>query len=755
MRIFTLLAMLLLLAMQPAVAASDGVLIKKIDIRNNQRVEQATVLSYLKIKVGDKFSQDNVNAALKGMYATELFSNITVGMEGSALVVKFQENPVINKIGFEGNKRINDDTINTQISLKPRAVYTKSKVQSDVLLIQDLYRKSGRYSTKVEPKIVMLDQNRVDLVFEIEEGEKASVKKIYFTGNKKFDSEKLRKVLNTKESHWYSFYSSADSYDPDRVSFDKELLRKFYTSKGYADFNVPSVAAEITEDKESFILHFTIEEGDKYNFGEINVKSALPDINKDTFQKDIKTLKGQIYNSILIDDTVDKIVSHLNNIGYAFVDVTPEFKKDARGRTVSVTYNIKEGPKVYIGKVNINGNVRTLDKVVRREMRMAEGDPYNATQINRSKQRIQNLGFFDKVDVKTERGDEPDKANVNVSVNEKPTGELNFGAGYSTIEGVLGNVSIRERNLLGTARDVKLSLQKSARGGQVDLGVTDPYFMDRDLAASFDVYDITRDNSSYSSYSSFTQGFTVTGTYSLTEDLRHTLKYSLTNVTIDNIQSGASTFIAEQAGTTLRSIVGHTLMYDKRDNKFDPTSGYYVSFSQDLAGFGGDVKFLRNEARTGYYKPVIRDDVIFNTSARGGWISGVGGQNVRINDRFFIGGTSLRGFRDSGIGPRDSVSSDALGGKSYYAGTVSFMFPLGLPEELGFKGETFIDAGSLYNSDASGSTVLDSSALRASAGIGISWTSPIGPIKIDFAEPIMKQSYDRTQIFRFDFGTRF
>jgi outer membrane protein insertion porin family len=755
MRIFILFAIIFFMALQPVFAGDDGVVIRKIDIRSNQRVEQSTINSYLKIKVGDKIDQDKVNASLKQMYATELFSNISMNMEGSTLVVKIQENPIVNKIAFEGNKRVNDDAINAQIALKPRSVYTKSKVQSDVLLIQDLYRKSGRYSTKVEPKIVMLDQNRVDLVFEIEEGEKASVKKIYFIGNKKFDSEKLRKILNTKESHWYTFYSSGDSYDPDRVSFDRELLRKFYTSKGYADFNVSSVTAEITEDKESFILHFTVEEGEKYRFGNINVTSLLPDVNKETFRNDIKTEKGEIYNSILIDNTVDKITTHLNNMGYAFVDIAPEFKKDVKNKIIDVTYNIKEGPKVYIGKVNIAGNVRTLDKVVRREMRMAEGDPYNATQIARSKQRIQNLGFFDKVDVKTERGDEPDKANVNVSVTEKPTGELNFGAGYSTTEGMLGNVSIRERNLLGTARDVKLSLQKSARGNQIDLGVIDPYFMDRDLAASFNVYDITRDNSSYSSYSSVTQGFTVTGTYSITEDLRHTLKYALTNVTIDNIQSGASTYIVQQGGTTLTSLIGHTLMYDKRDNKFDPTSGYYASFSQDVAGFGGDSKFFRNEARYGYYKPVVREDVIFNTSVRSGWIFGLGGQDVRINDRFFIGGSSLRGFKDAGIGPRDKYTTDALGGNSYYAGTLGFTFPLGLPDELGFKGEVFIDAGSLYGLDEGGPTILDSNAIRASAGFGVLWTSPLGPIKIDFAEPLMKLSYDKTQILRFDFGTRF
>lgn len=754
MRIISVILLLSLLVFEASFAASGGT-IQKIVIQNNQRVESSTITSYIKLKVGQSFSQDKINESLKEMYATELFSNVSITMEYNTLVIKVQENPIINKIGFEGNKRITDETITGQILLKPRSVYTKSKVQSDVLTIQDLYRKSGRYATTVEPKIVTLDQNRVDLVFEIDEGSKASVKKIFFIGNKRFSSDTLRKTISTKESHWYTFYSSNDSYDPDRVSYDKELLRKFYTSKGYADFNVSSVTSEITEDKESFILNFSIDEGEKYKFGDIKLDSQLPDVNINTFTKEIKTKKGDIFNSVLIEDTIDKITNHLNDIGFAFVEVTPDYHRDSASRIMGITYKVKEGPKVYIGKIHIFGNERTLDKVIRREVRVAEGDPYNAAKIRRSQQRIQNLGFFDKVDVKTEQGDEPDRANVNIEVGERPTGELNFGTGYSTTEGMLGNASIRERNLLGNAQDVRLFVQKSARGDQVDLSFTEPYFMDRDLSTGFNLYNITRDNKDESSYSSKTSGGMITGTYSISENLRHTLKYSLSTVDITDIQPGASIYVQEQKGRNITSLVGHTLMYDRRDNKFDPTDGYYLSFSQDAAGVGGDSKFFRNEARAGYYKPVIREDIVFNTSARGGYITGWGGEHVRINDRFFVGGSNLRGFRDAGIGPRDIASTDALGGNIYYTGTVGFSFPLGLPEELGFKGETFVDAGTLYDADIVSTSVRDQSSLRASAGVGVSWTSPLGPIRIDIAQPFMKESYDKSQQVRFDFGTRF
>lgn len=738
-----------------AIAAGNSTIIRKIEVRNNQRVEAATILSYVTMSVGDKFNRDKLNEAIKDLYSTELFSNINAEMAGSTLIFKVQENPIVNRVAFEGNKRINDEVIKGQISIVPRSVYTKSKIQSDVLVIQDLYRKSGRYSARVEPKIVQLDKNRVDVVFEIKEGKKATVGHIYFIGNKNFSSHDLRRVMNTKESHWYSFYSGSDSYDPDRLAYDKELLRKYYTSKGYADFNVASIVSEITEDRESFIVHISLEEGEKYRFGDIKVDSQLPDINKETFHKEIKTETGEVYDSKLIEETVDEITSYLNNIGYAFVEVSPEYDRDLKSRKMGVTYSIKEGPKVYIGKINVTGNVRTLDKVIRREMRVAEGDPFNASKLRRSQQRIQNLGFFDKADIQTEQGDEADRANVKIDVAERSTGELNFGAGFSTSEGAIGSASIRERNLLGTARDLKLSLQKSSRGDQVDIGFVEPYFMDKDLALGTNVYNITRDNTDQSSYSSITQGGTVNASYSLTENLRHTVRYTLSTVDISNIQNNASTYVREQVGKTVTSSVGHVIAYDKRDNKFDPKDGYLLTLSQDLAGLGGDSKYLRNEARAAYYTPVIRDDVIYNAGLRAGYIAGWGGQNVRINDRFFMGGASLRGFRDAGIGPRDSVSSDALGGNVYYIATTGLSFPVGLPEELGFRGELFVDAGSLYDVDSTGATILDKSSLRASAGIGISWISPLGPIRVDISEPFLKESFDKTQIVRFDFGTRF
>lgn len=730
--------------------------IKDIIVKDNQRVESLTIESYLDVAKGEEFDRNKINSSMKKMFSTELFSDVSILREGDALVVTVKENPIVNKVVFEGNKRIKDDQITPELSLEPRSVYTRAKVQNDVKRIQNLYRKSGRFSVTVTPKVVQLDQNRVDLVFEIQEGKKATISKIYFVGNDFYKSNKLREILNTKESRWYSFYSGNDTYDPDRVAFDKEVLRKFYAARGFADFKVTSAIAEITKDKKSFILTFIVEEGERYKFGEINIESTLPDLQSEQQLREvIETKPDDTFNADQIEASVDAITGKLNDIGYAFVDVKTSFERNVQDRIMSLTYNISEGPKVYIDRINIAGNVRTLDKVIRREFRIAEGDPYNAAKLRRSQQRIRNLGFFEDVDITSTKSTSPDKADINVNVSEKPTGELNFGAGYSTTEGALGNVSVRERNLLGKGQDLRVAFQKSSRGSQIDLGFTEPYFLGKDLAAGFDLFDVTRDQGSESSFDSKTKGGTLRAGYSLTEHLRHSVRYSLRTVDVTDIAPGASTFVVRQEGENTTSLVGHTLLYDLRDNKFEPTQGYYISFSQDIAGVGGDSKFFKNELKSAYYYPIYRDDFIFSLSGKGGYMFGLDDQDVRINERFFIGGNTIRGFDVAGIGPRDRTTDDALGGNTYYATSAEIAFPLGLPEELGFTGSVFVDAGSLFDSDDSGPTVQDESSVRAAAGFGVSWSSPLGPIRVDIANAFAKEAYDDTERVRFNFGTRF
>lgn len=730
--------------------------IEAIFVENNKRVEDSTIKSYIELVEGDEFQSNKINRSIKNLFATGLFSEVYIDRSGNNLVVNVVENPVINQVAFEGNSKIKDKDLEKEVSSKTRDVYTRSKLQQDTKRIQTLYHKSGRYSVKVEPKVIPLEQNRVNVVFEIQEGSKTKINQIHFVGNKAFSNGNLRKIIHSQTSKWYSPFSSRDAYDTDKVAYDRELLRKFYQSKGYADFKVTSSIAEMTKNKENFILTFNIEEGQKYNFGEIEVASSLPDVQKESIEQHVVTKEGTLFNADEIEASVTQMTSALNNLGYAFVDIQPLYKRDAKKKLVNLSYRVKEGQTVYIGNINIEGNVRTMDRVVRREMRLAEGDPYNADNIRRSTQRIRNLGYFEKVDIKTEPDERrPDRADVKIEVTEQSTGEINFGAGFSSVNGALGSVSLRERNLLGRGQDLRVSLQKSARTTQIDLGFTEPYFLGRNLAAGFDIFNIASDYSSESGFDSRTMGGRLRTGYSLSEHLRHALFFSYRDVDITDISDSASTFVRRQEGRNITSSIGHTLTFDKRDNRFDPRKGYYILGTQEFAGVGGDSEYLKHELRGAYFVPVIWDNLVFSLSGRGGHLLPYSDQDVRINERFFVGSQVIRGFDVAGIGPRDTVSSDALGGNVYYAASAEFTFPLGLPEELGLRGAAFIDTASLFDTDDSGPTVADDNSLRASYGVGLYWKSPIGPIRVDLANAFLAEDYDDKEAFRLNFGTRF
>ena len=738
---------------QPSVPATYTA--SRIVVEGIKRVEEETVLSYLKIKQGDIITKDSLNDSIKALYGTGLFSDVWVRADGEVVSVKVDENPVIHDVAFEGNKRIEDDTLQSEVGLRSRSVYTKSKVQNDVERIRELYRKNGRFSVNVSPKVISLDNNQIDVVFEIEEGKKSEIKKIFFLGNDYFSSPKLSKVISSKEQRWYRFFASSDVYDADRVSFDEELLRRFYVSQGFADFKVLSSIAEVDDSKEAFTLTFAIEEGEIYQFGDIKVDSKLTDVNKEDLEKLIETEKNKKFNADLVSDTVDKLTERLNDSGYAFVEVDANYGRNPEKKIMDITYQIKEGPKVYVNQINVRGNVRTLDKVIRREFRLEEGDPFNAAKVRRSKQRIQNLGFFDKVEIDRVRTSESDKIDIAVDVVEKPTGELNFGAGFSTSNGILGNVGVRERNLLGKGQDLRVNFEQSARGSTINLGFTEPYFLDRNLSAGFDLFQSQQEQVDESSFKRESQGATLRASYALTEHIRHMVNYSFVTIDINGIQPDTSRFIRDQEGKNATSLIGHSFTYDTRNNNQWPSSGLYARISQSVAGLGGDSKFLKHEIKGAYYYPIYKDDVVFSASINGGNIFGLAGKGVRIDQRFFVGNIQIRGFDDSGIGPRDADTNDALGGNTYYVGSAEMTFPLGLPEELGFKGAVFVDAGTLYGIDETGSNIEDSSALRMSTGAGVSWNSPLGPIRIDFSKAIVKQNFDLTEDIRFNFGTRF
>ncbi len=755
-----LLLLVICVSSVPAFAQSpeSANTISAIRIEGNQRTNPDTIKAFLNLSEGDAIDPEKLDDAFKQLFATGLFADARVELEGDVLLVRVVENPIINEVAFEGNKRIEDEALASEIKLAPREVFTKTVLQNDLKRILDIYQKSGRFSAIVEPKVIQLEQNRVNLVFEIEEGERTKIAQVSFVGNENFSDKTLTNIVNTKETVWYRFFSSDDTYDPDRLAFDQELLRRFYVARGYADFRVVSAIAELTPERDAFFITFTLEEGDQYNFGNMTVESELEELRGETLSELLLTNSGEVFNAEQVEASVEAITKHLGNLGYAFVKIDPQYDQNNEDDVIGVNYLIREGPRVYVEQININGNVRTLDKVVRREFRVAEGDPYNAAKINRSKQRINNLGFFNKVDVNNVPGSAEDRVNIDVEVEERSTGELTLGAGFSTADGALGDISIVERNLLGKGQRLKLNFTLSAARQQFDVGFTEPYFLDRNVSAGFDIFKTKRDGSSSLTNRSFDSdavGGTLRTSYPIVEHLTHSVRYTLRSDEITDIDEDASRFIRDQEGKTTISMVGHSLMYDRRDNRFDPREGYFLRLNQDVAGLGGDSQFVRNEVRGGYFLPTINKDWILQLQAKSGYILGYGGRDVEINNRFFIGSNDIRGFETDGIGPRDTLTDDALGGNSYYAGTLELSFPIAVAEELGFTGAVFTDAGSLFDVDDDGAEVADTTALRMSAGAGIAWTSPLGPIRIDFAHAFLKEDFDETEIVRFSFGTRF
>lgn len=743
------------LAASPAAFAQSilsGGIIEEIRIEGTQRVDPTTVRSYMRVNPGEPFDPVRIDSSLKSLFATGLFADVTLRRDGDALIVVVTENPIINRIGFEGNLRIDDDVLAAEIELRPRVVFTRTKVQSDLQRILELYRTQGRFAATVDAKVIQLEQNRVDLVFEINEGPTTKVTSINFIGNREFSDSTLRGEIATSEAAFWRFLSSTDTFDPDRLTFDRELLRRFYLKEGYADFRVLSAVAELTPNREGFIITFTVEEGDQYNFGEIEVVTTLRDLDPEALRGQVTATSGDTYNAAEVEETINNLTLDVSNLGYAFVEVRPRVDRDRENLIINLTFEIREGPRVYVERIDIEGNIRTIDKVIRREFRLVEGDAFNASLLDRSKQRIQQLGFFRSVKVSTEPGTEPDQLLIVAEVEEQSTGDLSFAAGYSTDDGPLGTVVLRERNLLGKGQDIRLGFTLSGSSSELDLSFTEPYFLNRDLAAGFDLFRRTNQNNE-SSFDEERIGGTLRAGYDLRENIRQVWNYTLEQRKVTNVDNDASAIVKDDEGTFIESAVGQTLRWDTRDARFDTRTGYVMRFNTTLAGLGGDVRYIRTSLGGSYFYSFL-ENLTTSVTGEAGNIQGID-YDTRVSDRFFLGGTSLRGFESAGVGPRDALTGDALGGKHFYSGSLEFSFPLGLPEELAIRGRTFTDMGSAWAIDGNDSNVDDSSSPRVSVGVGISWASPFGPIVLDLGFPVVKESYDKTELINFSFGTRF
>lgn len=739
---------------RPAPAAPGAPTIRQIVVEGVQRIEPATVLSYMTLAEGDPFSASGVNESLKTLFATGFFADVSILREGNDLIVRVVENPIVNRIAFEGNQRIDDDILQAEVQSRPRVVYSRQRVQDDVQRLVDLYRRRGRFAASIEPKVIQQPQNRVDLVFEVEEGPLTEVERISFIGNRFYSDGALKGVVQTKETRWYRFLSSADRYDPDQLTFDRELLRRHYLGGGFADFRVVSAVAELSDDRTSFFITFTVEEGERYTFGETAIVSSLEGVDAAQFEPLVEIEAGDWYDANVVDDTVLALTDALGDLGFAFVEVRPRVERNAEDRIIDITFEILDGPRVFVERIDIRGNVRTLDRVIRREFLLVEGDAFNASKLRRSRQRVDDLGFFSRVDVNTSIGSAPDRTVVEVDVEEQSTGELTLGAGFSTEDGALGEIQLRERNLLGRGQDLRIATSIAQSNQTIDLSFTEPYFLGEEVAAGFDLFHILRDRQDESGYDSTESGIQLRAGYDITREWSQTWRYRFDRTKIENVSADASRFIRDQEGEAFKSLVGQTLSYDVRNSSIDPTEGYILTLGTDVAGLGGDIAYVEASLGADYFHSFTEQ-----------WVGKIGGEvariesldddDIRVNDRLFLGGESLRGFESAGVGPRDISTDDALGGQTLAAGTVELSFPIGLPTEYGVTGSVFSDFGTLTDVPDSGAGVVDTGSIRASAGVGLAWRSPFGPIRLDFAEAVVKEDHDKTEFFRFRFGTRF
>ncbi len=780
----------------PQAAEPSGVAIARILVEGNQRIEPATITSYMLVRPGDTFDPERIDLSLKTLFATGLFADVQIEQRGSDLVVSVIENPIINRVIFEGLRTLDEDDLEEEVQARPRSVFTAARAQADVQRIIEVYRRAGRFAAQVTPQVRELDQNRVDLIFEIDEGPVTGVRDINFIGNEAYSDRTLRDAIVTTESRWWNFFSSNDNYDPDRLEYDREQLRQFYNNRGYADFRVVSAVAELTPDQRDFFITFTVDEGVRYEFGEIRVQTELNRLSEQLLLAAVPIRRGTVFRGELIEDSIDAMTYVAGTVGYANVVITPNVERDRDNRIVNITFEVNEGPRVFIERIDIVGNTRTIDRVIRREMRVAEGDPFNRVLLDRSRQQIRALGFFETVEIEETDGSQPDRSVVTVTVAEQSTGELAFAAGYSSSENFLFDASITERNLRGRGQFLRLRASTSSQRQQIDLRFTEPRFMDRELIAGFDIYSLRTDFLSQSSFENQSTGFGLRLGFPIAERTGLNLTWSLiqddtqiANIFVDHDNNFATPpinqcdsanpgrpLLCDQEGTFLTSVFGFAVNWDRRNDPIFATRGFDLQLSQDVAGLGGEVNYLRTEIDGGVYYGLPWQGWRLSGRLSAGYIFGWGGDDVRINDRFFKGGSSFRGFDVAGIGPRqllvDDITGevvregDAIGGNAFAVGTIQLDVPLPLPESYGVGAALFtefgtlgiVDAASRQTVDVPGSSrivVEDEASLRAVAGVSVFWDSPFGPVQFDFSQPLAYEEYDRLEEFRFSTRTRF
>ncbi|MBL8790871.1 MAG: outer membrane protein assembly factor BamA [Rhizobiales bacterium] len=775
--VLVLLALAVLPVLSPVSFSSPAysATVSGIVIRGNQRVENETILSYMQIGVGNQFDSEAIDESIKVLFQTGLFRDVAIDRSGSQLVVTVVENPLISVVNFEGNSEIDDETLAKEVEVRERMIFTKARVASDNRRIIALYQKQGFYNVTVVPKMIRLPENRINLVFEVNEGGKTYVKQINFEGNNSFSDGDLRDVISTKKRNWLLFFLRNTTYDSDRLQYDKELLRRFYLKNGFADVQIVDASAQYSGSEEGgFVLNFSVEEGPRYTVADVAVNIGDANLEPKKLTRVVRTGVGDTYDASKVDSSVEKLTLEASNQGFVFAQVEPKVDRNPEKGSLNITYDIREGPRTYVERIDIVGNDRTLDTVIRRELQLYEGDAYNRTLVERARRRLTALDYFSSVEFKEEPGSAPDKVVLVVEVVEKSTGQISFSIGYSTVETVIGSVSLSERNLFGRGLQAKIDTSLSFKKQSVNFSITEPYFMGKPISLGLDIFANASDNKAASSYNSKQLGGAIRTGFRLDEYSSLGLKYLIAARDVSGIDATESSpMILSQEGKSLKSAVTAVYTYDDLDNPVKPARGLRAQLETEIAGLGGDAQYAAVEAHAWYFIPFFDEKVVLKIEGNAGHIQSLG-NDIPLQDLYFKGADTFRGFARSGIGPMQMGNDDELdsiGGQTYAIGTVEVNFPVGLPEEWGIEGAVFSDFGTVFGTEAddvpkglapcnagSGSKdcdVFDSMNLRASVGAGIIWTSPFGPLRLSASYPVLKEKTDQTEYFQFSIGTRF
>ncbi|MGF1500227.1 MAG: outer membrane protein assembly factor BamA [Paracoccaceae bacterium] len=747
-----------------AIAVPNGTQASGVIIRGNRRIERGTILSYMELPGDRSITSEDLNLAVRRLFETGLFQDVRVTPQGDQLIVDVVENPSINEVAFEGNDALSDDDLRQIVSARPRFPFTAAAAEADAQAIINVYRRTGRFGAQVVPVIIERSDNRVDLVFEIEEGEPTGVNSIDFVGNEAFSDSRLRDEIETSESGFFAQFFSSDIYDPDRIELDRALLRQFYLSRGYADFTILSSTTELAPDRSGFFITFTVEEGPQYSFGTFDVVVNAEGLDPADFLAAIPMdeLTGEVYNANEVEELANTLTDLAGEKGFAFVQVRPRADKDDENLIIDITFELAEGNRIFIERIDIQGNTATLDRVIRREIELVEGDPFDARKIRRARRAIRGLGYFSRVEVEPEEGSADDRAVLRVEVEERSTGSISFGLGFSSSVGPIGSISVTERNFLGRGQVVSARVTAAGDTQVYDFAFTEPRFLDRDLSVGARTFFIQDDRDDESSFTLNRAGFEPQVGFPLADDTDLTLRYTFARDEVDAAED-ASPAIQIDDGARFKSSFGYVLTYDQRDDPIEPTGGYLATIDQEIAGAGGDARFVRSRARIKTWRGFLNDDVIASVELEAGSLFTFG-EDSQVNDRFFLGSDTFRGFADEGLGPRDFNTDDAIGGNFFGVARFEVSFPLGLPEELGVFGGAFVDVGTLFGldrtsfdaaGDAPAVSIDDDPKLRLAAGGLLFVETPFGPLELSVGVPIIDEEGDEDELFRISVGTRF